>query len=239
MSLWNRLFADLRLPSSLSSSMAGNDPGQLAFLRAMRKEMQQDRTLEEPLENLCVVVVDLETTGFFPQQGDEIISIGAVAMRGSTILENECFSSLVNPGRTVPANIEALTGISSADVETAPELVAALAHFFQFVAGRPLVAHHSRHEKEFLQAALWKTSRAKLTHRVLDTSLLFRLEHKIVPNCSLDTLCERHGIKIGKRHDAFHDALATAKLWSIHLEKAQVKGLHDLRSVYEHVSRHL
>ncbi|MGE5701408.1 MAG: exonuclease domain-containing protein [Clostridia bacterium] len=238
MSLWNRLFADLRVPSSLSSVLTGNDPRQLAFLRAMQKEMLQDRSLDEPLEHLDVVVVDLETTGFYPQSGDEIISIGAVAMHGSTILEEETFSTLVNPCRMVPESIEALTGISSTDVKTAPALVDALADFFQFVAGRPLVAHHSRHEKDFFQAALWKTSRTKFTHRLLDTSLLFRLEHKIPPTSSLDTLCELYGINVKKRHDAYFDALATAQLWSILLERVRAKGLHTLRSVYEHLSRY-
>ncbi|MET3291962.1 UNVERIFIED_CONTAM: DNA polymerase-3 subunit epsilon [Brevibacillus sp. OAP136] len=239
MSLWNRLFSDLRLPYSLSSSVTGNDPGQLAFLRAMKKDLQQDRVLESPLESLEVVVVDLETTGFFPQKGDEIISIGAVAMRGTTILEAERFETLVNPQRTVPPEIEALTGIRTEDLRDAPALLAALSRFFSFVAGRTLVAHHSRHERDFLQAGLWKTSRSKLTHRLLDTTLLFRLEDRTLENASLEALCERHNLPIEKRHDAYHDALAAAKLWSIYLERAMAKGFRDLLMIYEYIGRRL
>lgn len=239
MNLWNRLFSDFRLPSSLSSSVTGSDPNHLAFLRAMRKDLQQDRILESPLESLEVIVVDLETTGFFPQKGDEIISIGAVAMRGSTVLETERFYTLVNPLRTVPAEIETLTGIQTEALQGAPELLAALSQFFSFVANRTLVAHHSRHERDFLQAGLWKTSRSKLAHRLLDTTLLLKLEERTLENATLDALCERHQLTIEKRHDAYHDALATARLWSIYLERAMARGFRDLLSIYEYIGRRM
>lgn len=239
MNLWNRLFTDLRLPNSLSSTMTGSNPNHLAFLRAMRKDLERDRVLESPLESLEVIVVDLETTGFFPHKGDEIISIGAVAMRGSTVLETERFYTLVNPLRPVPSEIEALTGIQSEELHNAPELLAALSQFFSFVASRTLVAHHSRHERDFLQAGLWKTSRAKLAHRLLDTSLLIRLDDRSLEHATLDLLCEMHNLTIQHRHNAYHDALATAKLWSLYMERTLARGFRDLLSIYEYIGRRM
>ncbi len=232
--LWD-LTRERRLPASLSSAMSEHDPHHLAYLRSLAKEMNTGSNIEIPLPELEVVVVDLETTGFHAQQGDEIIAIGAVAMRGSEVLREESFSTLVQASRKIPPHIQSLTGITNQDLVTAPLPVTALSQFFQFAGNRPLVAHHSRHEREFLRAALWKTSRSRLVHRLLDTMLLIRLSTGPLGNASLDALCAMHGITIGKRHDAYHDALATAALWGIYLEKAIGLGYKDLQEIYEEI----
>ncbi|WP_139492346.1 exonuclease domain-containing protein [Brevibacillus dissolubilis] len=232
--LWN-LYRESGLPSSLSSGVSGNAPSDQAFLRAMKKEAEKKSSIDMPLETLEVVVVDLETTGFHPHHGDEIISIGAVAMRGSEVLASESFFSLIQPKRAIPPHIQTLTGLTPEALADAPELLAVLSQFFQYVRNRPLVAHHSRHEREFLQAGLWKTSRTKFAHRLMDTMLLVRLCDGLQRDGSLDALCERNGITIEKRHDALHDATATAKLWGIYLEKAVSLGYRDLHDVYQQV----
>ncbi|MCK9909640.1 hypothetical protein MXD81_10900, partial [Microbacteriaceae bacterium K1510] len=186
-----------------------------------------------PLENLEVVVVDLETTGFRPYHGDEMISIGAVAMRGAEVLAEERFFSLINPGRPVPEHIEMLTGIGSDQLSSAPDLASTLSRFFQFAGRRLLVAHHSRHEREFLRAALWKTSRVTFEHRLLDTMMMIHLSAGPLGNATLDTLCAINDIEIKRRHDALFDAIATARLWSVYLQKAIALGYTDLRQVYE------
>ncbi|NGQ96654.1 3'-5' exonuclease [Brevibacillus sp. SYP-B805] len=232
--LWNAN-RENRIPSKLSSAVSGNDLKDQAFLRSLAKELHPFPNIEMPLEQLEVVVVDLETTGFYPQRGDEIISIGAVAMRGSQVLANESFSTLVNPGRAIPAHIEALTGITSQAVADAPDTLTALSRFFQFVGSRPLVAHHSRHEREFFRAALWKTSKSRFVHRLLDTMMLIRLVSRPMGNSSLDVFCAMHSIPIVKRHDAYQDALATAFLWGIYLDRAVKHGYKDLQQVYEEI----
>lgn len=235
---FNRLWAltrESRLPASLSSAVSQHDPHHLAYLRSLAKDMKSGSKMEIPLQELEVVVVDLETTGFHPQQGDEIIAIGAVAMRGANVLPKESFSTLVQCGRNIPAHIEALTGITDDALVKAPLPAAALSQFFQFVGNRPLVAHHSRHEREFFRAALWKTSRTRFVHRLLDTMLLIRLFSAPLGNVSLDALCAMHQITIAKRHDAYHDALATAYLWGIYLERAIGLGFRDLQEIYQEI----
>ncbi len=230
--MWN-LYRERGVPPSFSSAVVENDPQHLAFLRSMTKAVQNADSADLPLDGLEVVVVDLETSGFHSRQGDEIIAIGAVAVCGTEVRQQERFSTLVNPKRSVPAHIQALTGLTQAQLDAAPDLVLALSRFFQFVGNRPLVAHHSRHERDFLQAALWKTGRTKLAHRLIDTMLLIRLCEGPLGDASLDALCKRHQIAIGKRHDAYHDALAAARLWAIYVERALQKGFRTLREVYQ------
>ncbi|MFA4136291.1 MULTISPECIES: exonuclease domain-containing protein [unclassified Brevibacillus] len=211
-----------------------DDKQHIAYLRSISKANKPvDSSADIPLHDLEVVVVDLETTGFYPDHGDAIISIGAVAMRGEHLLLGDSFYTLVNPGRTIPPHIRSLTGITDDMVADAPELIEALSRFFQFVGDRPLVAHHSRHEREFLRSGLWKTSRRPFTHRMLDTMLLIRLLNNPIGNGSLDTLCAAHDIPISRRHHAYCDAVAAGTLWAKYLVKAQSQGFTNLRQVYE------
>ena len=73
-----------------------------------------------PLSEVVFVVVDLETTGG-PPGADAITEIGAVRVRGGAV-ESE-MSTLVNPGRAIPAQITVLTGITNAMVAGAPPVV--------------------------------------------------------------------------------------------------------------------
>jgi len=231
--LWNSN-RDRGVPQSLAS-VGTDDLHHLAFLRSMRKDVQHVPSGEMELRDLEVVVVDLETTGFHPDRGDEIFAIGAIALRGATLIPDESFYSLINPNRSIPAHICELTGITNEMVQDAPDTVTALSRFFQYAGNRLLVAHHSRHEREFFRAALWKTSRSRLTLRLLDTMMLIRLFEGPLVNTSLDALCAQHQIEITRRHHAQADAVAAAELWGLYVEKALEHGYHNLQQVYEQI----
>ena len=72
--------------------------------------------------------------------GHEIIEIGAVAVEGGA--ETATFTTLVRPTRPLRDFTRELTGLSDADLTSAPTLADALADFYRFVGNRPLIAHH-------------------------------------------------------------------------------------------------
>ena len=232
--LWNlnRETAGSRV--ELGTGSVAKDKQHLAYLRSLCKERREaDAGIDLPLHDLEVVVVDLETTGFYPNHGDAILSIGAVAMKGQDLLLGDSFYTLVNPNRSVPPHITALTGITGEMAASAPDLLSSLSRFFQYVGNRPLVTHHSRHEREFFRAAFWKIGKRPFTHRTLDTMLLIRLLSSPVGNGSLDALCALNGIPVSRRHHAYCDAVAAGALWGKYLEKALEAGYSNLREVYE------
>ena len=99
------------------------------------------------------VVFDLEANADRSDPpAHEIIEIGAVATeRGREV---GTFSTLVRPTRPLRDFTRELTGLDDADLVTAPELAAALATFYRFVDGRPLVAHNgSGYDFRLLDAA--------------------------------------------------------------------------------------
>src|SRR3984885_12373424 len=74
-----------------------------------------------PLADLDFTVVDIETTGWAPEDAD-ITEIGAVRVHGGTVIAE--FGSLVNPGTPVPPAITELTGISDQMLTSAPPVAA-------------------------------------------------------------------------------------------------------------------
>ena len=87
------------------------------------------------------VVFDLEANADRSDPpAHEIIEIGAVATeRGQEV---GTFTTLVRPTRRLRDFTRELTGLGDADLVTAPEPAEALAAFYLFVDGRPLVAHN-------------------------------------------------------------------------------------------------
>ncbi len=182
-----------------------------------------------PLCDVSFCVVDLETTGS-DRATDLITEIGAVKVRGGECLGT--FHTLVNPGRAVPPSITVLTGITDALLVPAPRIEQVLPSFLEFSRGCVIVGHNVRFDLAFLDSALGRTGRSRITAPHIDTlALARRLVRDDVPNCRLDTLAERFRLDHRPRHRALDDALATTDLLHVLLERAAsygVLGLDDL-----------
>ncbi|REK77936.1 3'-5' exonuclease [Paenibacillus paeoniae] len=223
---------------AIASMLGSPNAQQMAFIRNANREQRKQSMLDIPLKELEIVVFDLETTGFNPNNGDEIISFGAVVVRGGEIIEDESFYSLVNPKRVIPKAIVELTGITNEMVREAPDLMKVLHDFMAFVGRRLLVAHASGHDKQFLNAALWRTSKVNLNHRVLDTMMIAKWLEPGLENYSLDDLLMKHGIPITERHHALEDSLMTAQLWHVYLRRIVERNIVTLGDMYAYLSKH-
>ncbi|NBD25980.1 exonuclease domain-containing protein [Paenibacillus glycinis] len=223
---------------ALASMMGAQNAQQMAFIRSMSKEQRKDSIMDQPLDEMEVVVFDLETTGFYPTNGDEIISFGAVLLKGERLVEERSFYSLVNPKRKVPKHITELTGITNEMTEDAPDLMQVLHDFMEFVGKRLLIAHASGHDKHFLNTALWRTSKVNLTHRVLDTIMVAKWLEPGRSSYNLDDLLEQHGIAITERHHALEDSRMTAMLWLRYLKRMLDRNVVTLGDLYAYLSKH-
>src|SRR5664279_2317175 len=76
-----------------------------------------------------LVAIDLETTGLDYKQ-DEIIEIGAVRFKDGVVIDE--FSTLIDPGRTLPTLITSLTGIRDEDLIGAPKIQTVLPALMEF-----------------------------------------------------------------------------------------------------------
>ena len=213
------------------------DSHQMAYLRHLQKEINKDDAMNTPLDKLKIVVFDIETTGFSPEKGDCILSIGAIKMSGTTILEEQQFYSLIYCDQEIPKEIVQLTGITNDEVRQAPPLSNVLMRFFEFVQDSTLVAHHATHERSFMQYVSSKLFKTPFKHRIVDTSFLYKLIDRDFHNVSLEKLCEQNDIPIFDRHHALGDAKMTAQIWRIYVEKVIDLGCETLNDVYNHFAR--
>jgi DNA polymerase-3 subunit epsilon len=185
--------------------------------------------LGTPLYDVTFCVIDLETTGG-SHHDCGITEIGAVKLRGGECLGT--LQTLVNPGRAIPPVITALTGITEAMVLPAPRIEEVLPALLEFVGGSVIVGHNVRFDIGFLAAALDRAGYPALANTAVDTcALARRLTRDEVPDCRLGTLAA--GLRLDHRpsHRALADALATADLLHLLLERAGglgVEGLDDL-----------
>lgn len=235
--MWN-LYKMGGFTPAIASMLGSQNAQQMAFIRNVNKEQRKQSMFDMPLRELDVVVFDLETTGFYPANGDEIISFGAVMLRGGELVESESFYSLVNPKRKIPKAIIELTGITNEMVEDAPDLMQVLHDFMEFVGRRLLIAHASGHDKQFLNAALWRTSKVNLNHRVLDTMMVAKWLEPNLAGYSLDELLESCCIPITERHHALQDSIMTAKLWQNYLARILERNITTLGDLYAYLSKH-
>lgn len=225
-----------RLGSNIYAGMPAHSPQQMSFLRQMQKEMKKGNSLECPLEELPVIVFDLETTGFYPDKGDRIISIGAVKVIGSRVLENEEFYSLINPEIPVSEDVLNLTSITEKELRAAPKTSQVLMEFMNFIGTSVLVAHHAKHEQVFMKKFTSSHLGLNFEHRVIDTSFLIKLFQPVVNPLPLEHICHECGIEVINRHHALADAKMTAQLWAFYIKKTKEKGYQNLSEVYEYLS---
>lgn len=162
-------------------------------------------------------MIDLETTGFYPSGGDEIISIGAVLIRGGRIYRRLSFNRLVNPYRNIPEEVIRLTGISPNQVSKACSIYKVMPDFLSFIDGNVLIGHMINFDLSFLNRKL-KLCRTKIYNKSLDTANLAKALLPTLSDYSLDGLLTRFNIGNEGRHTALGDALLTAQLFLALLE---------------------
>ncbi len=172
------------------------------------------------LDTAPFVIVDTETTGSRAGE-DRLIEIGAARLVGGEVVET--FQQLVDPGRHVPRRITRLTGISTAMVYGQPAAAEVMPRFLDFLGDAVLVAHNLPFDARFLDVALAEAGLPPLQNPSLDTLRLARRLLSSLPSKGLSKLTEHFGITVNGRHRALGDAVATAELLTILLDRMRIE----------------
>ena len=149
-----------------------------------------------------LAVVDLETTGT-AATADAITEVAIVLVESGQVVEE--WSSLVNPGTTIPPEIQALTGITDAMVADAPAFEDIADEIMARLEGRLFVAHNARFDYAFLKNAFRRAGMVFSS----DVLCTVRLSRRLFPEHhkhSLDDLIARHQLDAASRHRALGDA---------------------------------
>lgn len=192
-----------------------------------------------PLDELTYVVFDTETTGLYPDQGDEIVQIAAVRIINGKRVHTEAFDTLVNPGRHIPATSTQVHGITNDMVADAPAIVTAIQRFHKFAEGAVLVAHNAPFDMAFVRRHE-SDAGCRFDHPILDTVLLSAVLYGEAESHSLDALAHRLGITIAEeaRHTAIGDAIATADALLKIIPALKSRQLDTFGAVLSEVRQH-
>jgi DNA polymerase III subunit epsilon len=160
------------------------------------------------------IVLDTETTGLDPYQGHRLVEIGCVELV-NRIPSGKTFHRYLNPERDIPAEAQAVHGLSGEFLKDKPLFAEVADELAAFLADAPLVIHNAAFDIGFLNAELDRLGKPSIGRdRMVDTLLLARRKHPAGPN-RLDDLCGRYGIDNSRRtkHGALLDAELLAEVY--------------------------
>ncbi|MEE2997023.1 MAG: DNA polymerase III subunit epsilon [Pseudomonadota bacterium] len=160
------------------------------------------------------LVLDTETTGLDPLNGDRLVEIGCVEVFNH-IATGKTYHQYINPERDIPPGAFAVHGLSEGFLRDFPVFADVADDFLSFIANDPLVIHNAKFDMGFLNAELGRLSRPALPmSQSVDTVLIARRLFPGAP-ASLDALCRRFEIDNSSRtkHGALLDAELLAEVY--------------------------
>lgn len=177
-------------------------------------------------------VLDVETTG--NRSEDEVIQFGLALIDDGEITST--YSSYVYTERIIPEFIVQMTGITQEMVQQAPPLQQVIAELIPLLEDRILVGHNVHFDLDFLQRSLASVGERPFSGRVLDTMDFLRMCFPQLGSLRLSMVCNELGVSLDRPHEAECDAVATAKIFLLCLEKLEQLPLltvQRLASIFE------
>src|SRR5206468_3403196 len=134
---------------------------------------------------------------------NRVIEIGILKVVDGVIVKE--YKTLINPEAHVDPFIEGLTGISAADLESAPTFEEVASEINEILTDSYFVAHNVRFDYGFLRNE-FKRAGLRLNLKQICTVKLSRILYPDMTRHNLDAIIERFDIKCENRHRAFDDA---------------------------------
>ncbi|MDO6443976.1 MULTISPECIES: PolC-type DNA polymerase III [unclassified Marinobacter] len=199
------------------------------------ENMPNPKTPGDQLLSECrLIVLDLETTGLHPAK-DEVIAVGAVAIKGGAIDLSDQFDLILKRPELDITKTVLIHGIGPEALTQGHETEDALLFLLEWMNGDPVLAYHSAFDQKFLE----KTLKAELgytqNHTWMDVADILPafFPDALTKGKGLDNWADHFGLEVSARHHAASDALATAELTLIALNKARKNGLKTLRELHD------
>lgn len=158
-----------------------------------------------------LVVLDFETTGLQPEQGDRITEVGLVRIESGRIVDR--YQSLVNCGVAIPRHIVAYTGITQQMVDEAPPVAEVMRDLADFIGDASVVSHNAVFDHRFFV----RECRRQRVAMVIEPFICsMRVARRVYPDLKSHSLAELARVLqlkgTGRQHRAAVDAERTAEL---------------------------
>ncbi|EEH69039.1 MULTISPECIES: DNA polymerase III subunit epsilon [Acinetobacter] len=155
------------------------------------------------------LILDTETTGFYYQDGDRIIEVGAIEMINRK-LTGSSIHIYINPEKPVGDSVD-VHGITDEFLQDKPKYAEIADALFAYLKGAEIIAHNATFDMNFLDMEFKRVGLPLLSEvcEVTDTLALAKNKHPGQKN-SLDALVRRY--EIPARDRTFHGALLDAEI---------------------------
>ena len=160
------------------------------------------------------IVLDTETTGLDPAQGDRIVEIGAVELFNH-MPTGRTYHQYINPERSMPKEAFDVHGLGDDFLRDKPVFRDVAQAFLDFIGDAQLVIHNATFDMKFLNAELKAVNLPVLpANRATDTLMIARRRFPGA-QASLDALCRRLGVDNSARekHGALLDSEILAEVY--------------------------
>ena len=190
------------------------------FLRARERKRlnnpEYDVLYQEHADE--IVSIDCETTSLDVKEA-EIISIGAVKIRGNTILTSESFYVIVKPEGMLQAANVTVHGLRPKDLSNGIPVQDAIKQLLAFIGGRPLLGYYLEYDVAMINKFLQPMLGIKLPQKQIEVSSLYaRQEAKYnyydnYVDLRMASIIKKLQIPDLPRHDALNDAINVAVMY--------------------------
>ncbi|OKY25087.1 MULTISPECIES: exonuclease domain-containing protein [Thalassotalea] len=174
--------------------------------------------LDTPVNALNVIALDFETTGLNAVK-DKLLSVGHVEINQQQILLGSSYHQIINTQRELVADNVVIHQITDQQQQQGKPLAQVIEQLLSTIAGKPLLVHYARIEKQFLQQACLALYGMAPPLPIIDTLLLAkrRLDKRDVAydpsELRLSALRKHYHLPHYQAHNALSDAIATAELF--------------------------
>ncbi|GIU00639.1 3'-5' exonuclease [Sulfurovum sp. TSL6] len=164
-----------------------------------------------------MVVFDCETTGLDPKT-DDIISIGAVKIKGNRILTDEAIHIYIDQDKEIDPKSITIHQIRNCDLYGAIPLQEAIEKFLYYIGNRPLVGYYLEFDVAMVNKYIKPMYGITIPNTQEEVSAIY-YDKKIpaIPQGNIDlrfnTILEDLDLPKLQAHDALDDAIMTALIY--------------------------
>ncbi|MGA1207243.1 MAG: 3'-5' exonuclease [Litorivicinaceae bacterium] len=172
------------------------------------------RELFMPYRGDEVVSLDCETSGLDPKT-DALVSIGAVIVKGRSVLTGSQLHVMIDHGAHLSAESIRIHRIRKIDLAAAQSLETALGQLLAFIGNRPLLGYNLAFDVKFLNRAIEANYGFRLPNRQIDLADVYRRhivkrQPDAVPHLGFDEILAELNLPVFGRHTAIGDAITVA-----------------------------
>lgn len=172
---------------------------------------------DTPINELPILAVDFETTGL-DAKADKLLSVGFVALDQEQIKLNSSYHQIIKTKAQLEESNVIIHQITDAQKEQGQPLGTVVEVLLKALAGKVMLVHFARIERQFLQQACLELYGFKPDFPMIDTLVVAKrqLDKRDVSydpsELRLSKLRHQFQLPDHHGHDALNDAVATAEL---------------------------